>query len=82
MAATGPLVCYHVDTESQHIPGKERVHLLLFNQPRNKEDVQSGKDWGRVRVTLRLAVYRQSIRLGDKSPETRPVFFLAEHFRA
>jgi hypothetical protein len=29
----------------------------------------------RVRVTLRLTVYRQSVCLGDKPLETRPIFF-------
>jgi hypothetical protein len=29
----------------------------------------------RVRVTLRLAVYRQSVRLGDKPLETTSIFF-------
>jgi hypothetical protein len=30
---------------------------------------------GRVRITLRLAVYRQSVRLGDKTLETHDQYF-------
>jgi hypothetical protein len=33
----------------------------------------------RVRVTLRLAVYRQSVHLGDKPLETHDRQFLTEH---
>jgi hypothetical protein len=38
----------------------------------------------RVRVTLRLAVYRQSVRLGDKPLETHDqnFYFPAEHYHS
>jgi hypothetical protein len=38
----------------------------------------------RVRVTLRLAGYRQSVRLGDKHLETndQQFYFLTEHLRS
>jgi hypothetical protein len=37
----------------------------------------------RVRITLRLAVYRKSVRLGDKSLETHDQYFCfpTEHLR-